>query len=69
MACSPRHKTFYSYKTIAHICEGMKIKERKLVFTPKYRFMEWFAGKFPIFYENTPLRMFPAKEIKLVLSK
>src|SRR3989338_1380852 len=69
MAYSPRHKAFYSYKTIVHICKGMKIKERKLVFTPKYRFMEWFAWKFPVFYENTPLRMFPAKEIRLVLTK
>ena len=69
MAYSPRHKTFYSYKTIVHICEGMKIKERKLVFTPKYKFMEWFARRFSVFYENTPLRMFPAKEIRVIMMK
>ena len=69
MSYSPRHKTYYSFKTINHIFEGMKIKEKNLIFTPKYKFMELFARKFPIFYENTPLRIFPAKEIQVVMTK
>jgi predicted SAM-dependent methyltransferase len=69
MAYSPKHKAFYSFKTVNHICNDMHVKEKNLVFTPKYKFMELFARKFPIFYENTPLRMFPAMEIRVVLTK
>lgn len=69
MSYTPLHKGFYSYKTVNHVCDCLRIVEKKLVFTPKYKFMEVFARKYPIFYENTPLRLFPAKEIKVVLEK
>jgi len=69
MSYTPFHKSYYSYKTINHVINNLKIKEKKLIFTPKYKFMELIANKFPIFYENTPLRIFPAKEIKVILKK
>ncbi|HLG25011.1 MAG TPA: methyltransferase domain-containing protein [Candidatus Nanoarchaeia archaeon] len=69
MAFDPQHRTYYSYKSMNHLSNDFEIKEIKLVFTPKYKFMEIFARKFPLFYENTPLRVFPAKEIRTLFRK
>ena len=69
MAYTPLHKTYSIYKSMRHAASGLKLKEVKLNFTPKYKFIEWVARRFPVFYENTPLRMFPAKEIEAVYCK
>ena len=50
MAYTPVHKTFYSYKTVKHALTNLKVREIQILFTPKYRFMEIFAVKFPVFY-------------------
>ncbi|MBI2654841.1 class I SAM-dependent methyltransferase [Candidatus Woesearchaeota archaeon] len=69
MAYTPLHKTYWSYKSMRHAANGLRLKEVKLKFTPKYKLIELIAGKFPVFYENTPLSIFPAKEIEAVYCK
>ena len=69
MAYTPLHKTYWSYKSMKHVANGLRIKEVKLKFTPKYKLIEWIARRFPVFYENTPLSIFPAKEIEAVYCK
>lgn len=66
MAYTPLHKWYFSYKAIDQITQDMKIIKKEIIFTPKYKFMEKVD---PIFYENTPLRIFPAKEIRVIIKK
>lgn len=48
-------------------------QKRRLIFGKKYQVwnyvIEWIANKFPYVYEDTPLRIFPAIELKVELTK
>lgn len=68
MAYTPQHRWFFSYKTIKHMANDFDIVKLELTFTPMYTFMGIFARWFPVVYENSPLRIFPCKEIVMVVS-
>jgi len=73
------HKHFFSLgsikgsKTSLTFDKFFKIVEWKLRFGKKYAFwnylVEFIANKFPNLYESTPLRIFPALDIELLLQK
>jgi SAM-dependent methyltransferase len=74
------HKHFFSYKSIYVEPEKgvgfntfFKVVSWKINFGKKYAFwnyvIEYIANKFPTLYESTPLRMFPAFTIEVVLKK
>lgn len=45
------------------------IQESKITFQRRYFFISWVANKFNALYEDSPLRMFPAGNIEIVLIK
>ncbi len=68
MAYAPVHRTYFSYSSIGHISNLHKIRS-KIVFTTSFKFLEPIVNMFPTFYENSPLRIIQAKEIKVEFRK
>ena len=76
----PTHKHFLSYYAFDFFCGDsfyydykFRLVKRKLTFGKKFAIWNWImeplANLFPRLYEDTPLRMFPALEMKIVLEK
>lgn len=66
MAQTPLHKGFYSYKGLKQVTTIFKKHYMKLKFTKTFSLLSLIN---PIIYENSPLRIFPAKEIYMELRK
>ena len=76
----PTHKHWLGYFSFDFYCGDsfyydfkFKVVKRKLIFGKKYAIWNWIveplANAFPKIYENTPVRIFPAMDIEIVLEK
>ena len=80
----PTHKHFFSFNTFDYFVKGesdfnyyfdfnfSKIN-KKISFGKKFAVWNWIieplANIFPSIYENTPIRIFPAEELQIVIIK